>query len=110
MGFYCNPNEKWQNERKNIFGVLKRKPNIVVICFFFLGLIVDQTGSYVYSFYMTGAVLMVAFLIPIVLIPINHRKARVRPLEGHSKDDMVTAKSKAPETGQDQTTLGETPT
>ena len=35
MGFYCNPNEKWQNERKNIFGVLKRKPNIVVICFFF---------------------------------------------------------------------------
>ena len=110
MGFYCNPNEKWQNERKNIFGVLKRKPNIVVICFFFLGLIVDQTGSYVYSFYMTGAVLMVAFLIPMVLIPINHRKARVRPLEGHSKDDMVTAKSKAPETGQDQTTLGETPT
>ena len=70
----------------------------------------DQTGSYVYSFYMTGAVLMVAFLIPMVLIPINHRKARVRPLVGHSKEDMVTAKSKGPETGQGQTTLGKTPT
>ena len=71
----------------------------------------DQTGSYVYSFYMTGAVLLVAFLIPMVLIPINHRKGRVRPLEGLSKEDMVTAKSKGLEkTGQDQTSLGETPT
>ena len=70
----------------------------------------DQTGSYVYSFYMAGAALLVAFLIPVVLIPINHRKVRVRPLVGHSKEDMVTAKSKGPETGQDQTTLGKTPT
>ena len=70
----------------------------------------DQTGSYVYSFYMTGGVLLVSFLIPMVLIPINHRKVRVRPLEGHSKEDMVTAKSKGPETGQGQTTLGKTPT
>ena len=70
----------------------------------------DQTGSYVYSFYMTGAVLLVAFLIPMSLIPINHRKARVLPRDGHSKDDMITARSKGPETGQDQTTLGETPT
>ena len=70
----------------------------------------DQTGSYVYSFYLTGGVLLVSFLIPVVLIPINHRKVRVRPLEGHSKEDMVTATSKGPETGQDQTTLGETPT
>ena len=70
----------------------------------------DQTGSYVYSFYMTGAALLVAFLIPMVLIPINHRKARVHPLEGHSKEDKVTAKSKEPETGQDQTTLGKIPT
>ena len=71
----------------------------------------DQTGNYLYSFYMTGAVLLVAFLIPMVLIPINHRKARVRPLEGLSKDDMVTAKSKGLEkTGQYQTSLGETPT
>ena len=83
---------------------------MVVICFFPLGLIVDQTGSYVYSFYMAGAALLVAFLIPMVLIPINHRKVRVRPLVGHSKEDMVTAKSKGPETGQDQTTLGKTPT
>ena len=64
----------------------------------------DQTGNYLYSFYMTGAVLLVAFLIPMVLIPINHRKVRVRPLEGLSKEDMVTAKSKGLEkTGQDQT-------
>ena len=54
----------------------------------------DKTGNYVYLFYMTGAALMVAFLIPMVLIPINHRKARVRPLEGLSKEDMVRAKSK----------------
>ena len=69
----------------------------------------DQTGKYVYSFYMTGALLLVAFLIPMVLIPINHRKARFRPLEGHSKEDEVTAKLKELETGQDQTSLGETP-
>ena len=31
----------------------------------------DHTGSYVYSFYMTGAVVLVAFLIPMILIPIN---------------------------------------
>ena len=70
----------------------------------------DQTGSYVYSFYMAGAALLVAFLIPMVLIPIDHRKVRVRPLVGHSKEDMVTSKSEGPETGQDQTTLGKTPT
>ena len=109
MGFYCNPNEKVaKRKEKYIWGF---KTNLTQsLSVFFLGLIVDQTGSYVYSFYMTGAVLMVAFLIPMVLIPINHRKARVRPLVGHSKEDMVTAKSKGPETGQDQTTLGKTAT
>ena len=51
----------------------------------------DHTGSYVYSFHMTGAVLLVAFLIPVVLIPINHRSIRVLP-QNHINDDkqMVT--------------------
>ena len=51
----------------------------------------DNTGSYVYSFYMTGGVLLVAFLIPMVLIPINHRSIRVLP-QSHVNNDkqMVT--------------------
>ena len=46
----------------------------------------DHTGSYVYSFYMTGAVLLVAFLIPMILTPINHRSIRVLP-QNHINDD-----------------------
>ena len=46
----------------------------------------DNTGSYVYSFYMTGGVLLVAFLIPMVLIPINHRSIRVLP-QSHVNND-----------------------
>ena len=51
----------------------------------------DNTGSYVYSFYMTGGVLLLAFLIPMVLIPINHRSIRVLP-QSHVNNDkqMVT--------------------
>ena len=51
----------------------------------------DNTGSYVYSFYMTGGVLLVAFLVPMVLIPINHRSIRVLP-QSHVNNDkqMVT--------------------
>ena len=49
----------------------------------------DNTGSYVYSFYMTGAVLLVAFLIPMVLIPINHRSIRVLP-QSHVNDNKQT--------------------
>ena len=51
----------------------------------------DNTGGYVYSFYMTGGVLLVAFLVPIVLIPINHRSSRVLP-QSHANNDkqMVT--------------------
>jgi len=43
------------------------------------GMIADKTGNYVYSFYMTGAVLIVAFLIPMMLIVINRRKSTVHP-------------------------------
>ena len=38
---------------------------------------------------MTGAVLLVAFLIPMVLIPINHRSIRVLP-QSHVNDDKQT--------------------
>ena len=44
-----------------------------------LGMIADKTGNYVYSFYMTGAVLIVAFLIPMMLIVINRKKSTVHP-------------------------------
>ena len=44
-----------------------------------LGMIADKTGNYVFSFYMTGAVLIVAFLIPMMLIVINRRKSTVHP-------------------------------
>ena len=45
----------------------------------FTGLMADQSGNYVYSFYMTGAALLTAFLIPMVLIVVNFRKSRVHP-------------------------------
>ena len=55
----------------------------------------DHTGSYVYSFYMTVGVLLVAFLIPMILIPINHRGIKGLP-PNHINDDkqMVTERSK----------------
>ena len=40
----------------------------------------DKTGNYVYSFYMTGATLFVAFLIPFVLVVVlNCKKSRIYP-------------------------------
>ena len=69
----------------------------------------DNTGSYVYSFYMTGGVLLVAFLIPMVLIPINHRSIRVLP-QSHVNNDkqMVTERTEAIKT-QGQTHQEEIP-
>ncbi|XP_068682739.1 monocarboxylate transporter 8-like [Montipora foliosa] len=43
------------------------------------GLIADKTGNYAYSFYMTGATLFVAFLIPFVLVVLNCKKFRIYP-------------------------------
>ncbi|KAJ7380783.1 hypothetical protein OS493_007163 [Desmophyllum pertusum] len=43
------------------------------------GLMADQTGNYITSFYMTGGVMMVAFFIPFALIFINRGKNRVHP-------------------------------
>ena len=59
----------------------------------------DHTGSYVYSFYMTGGVLLVAFLIPMILIPTNHRSIKGLP-HSHINDDKqtVTERSKGVET------------
>ncbi|KAJ7365582.1 hypothetical protein OS493_005697 [Desmophyllum pertusum] len=42
-------------------------------------LIADQTGNYVYSFYMTGGVLLTAFLIPVILVFVNRAKYKVHP-------------------------------
>ena len=69
----------------------------------------DHTGSYVYSFYMTGGVLLVAFLIPMVLIPINHRSIRVLP-QSHVNNDkqMVTERTEGIKT-QGQTYQEEIP-
>ena len=45
--------------------------------FCFTGLMADQTGNYVYSFYMAGGALLTSFLIPTVLIALDCRKSRV---------------------------------
>jgi len=44
-------------------------------------LIADHTGSYVYSFYMTGGVLLTASLIPVIMIFINRRISLSSPRE-----------------------------
>ena len=48
---------------------------------FFSGLIADQTGNYVYSFYMAGGVLISAFLIPLILICVNRGRSRVHTMD-----------------------------
>ena len=58
---------------------------------------------------MTGGVLLVAFLIPMVLIPINHRSIRVLP-QSHVNNDkqMVTEGTEGIKT-QGQTHQAEIP-
>ena len=56
------------------------------------GLIVDHTGSYVPAFYMSSAVAMVSFLIPMILIPINRKKSKVLP-EDNMKEDAKMDKA-----------------
>jgi len=50
-------------------------------------LIADHTGSYIYSFYMTGGVLFAAFLIPVIMIFINWRKSKVHPQTSEVEED-----------------------
>lgn len=54
-----------------------------------VGVIVDKTGNYVYSFYMTGGVLLTAFLIPMVLIVLSRRRSKVGPLDCEQTDEGV---------------------
>ena len=58
---------------------------------------------------MTGAVLLVAFLIPMVLIPINQRSIRVLPQSHiHNDKQMVTERTEGIKT-QGQTHQEEIP-
>ena len=59
------------------------------------GLMADQTGNYITSFYMTGGVVMFAFLIPFALIFINWEKSRVSPIVSREMKDKE-AKFTAP--------------
>ena len=52
------------------------------------GLMADQTGNYINSFYMTDSVMMFAFLIPFALIFINRRKSRVTPMVTREMKDQ----------------------
>lgn len=55
----------------------------------FSGLIADQTGNYVYSFYMTGGVLIAAFLIPLILICVNRGRSRVHTMDTKEFEQLV---------------------
>ena len=60
---------------------------LIYFCFFFSALIADNTGSYNYAFYMTGGVLLAAFLIPVIMIFINWRKSKVHPQTPEVEED-----------------------
>ncbi|XP_068683362.1 monocarboxylate transporter 8-like [Montipora foliosa] len=53
------------------------------------GLMADRTGNYVYSFYMTGATLFVAFLIPFVLVVLNCKKSRIHPKNAVENSEQI---------------------
>ena len=52
-------------------------------------MIVDHTGSYVHAFYMSSAVAMAAFLILMILIPINRKKSKVHPQDNMKEDEKM---------------------
>ena len=56
-----------------------------------------ETGDYVYSFYMTGGSLLVAFLIPMVLEVIKCKQSRVHPqnIEEGDKKEATRRESEA---------------
>ena len=49
----------------------------------------DHTGSYVHAFYMSSAVAMAAFLILMILIPINRKKSKVHPQDNMKEDEKM---------------------
>ena len=57
-------------------------------------MIADNTGSYIYSFYMTGGILFASSLIPVIIIFINWQKSKVHPLnsevEEQEKEEVDT--------------------
>ena len=65
--------------------------------FSYTGLLADKTGDYVYSFYMTGGSLLVAFLIPLVLVVIKYKQSRVHPqnIEEGDKKEATRNESEA---------------
>ena len=75
-------------------------------------MIADNTGSYIYAFYMTGGVLFAAFLIPVIMILVNWRKSKVHPHTSEVEEDeekKVDAKSKEFQTELAQNFGRETP-
>ncbi|PFX23334.1 monocarboxylate transporter 10-like [Stylophora pistillata] len=56
------------------------------------GLIADKYGNYINSFYMTGGVLMLAFVIPFALTFINWRKSQVSPEVSREMSDVEAEK------------------
>ena len=59
----------------------------IFLLLFFSALIADNTGSYIYAFYMTGGVLFAAFLIPVIIIFINWRKSKVHSQTPEEEED-----------------------
>ena len=53
---------------------------------FSTGLMADQSGNYINSFYMTGGVLMFAFVIPFGLTFTKLRGSRVSPILSETRD------------------------
>ena len=53
-------------------------PELSALYFYSSALIADHTGSYIYSFYMTGGVLLTASLIPVILIFVNRKTYNVQ--------------------------------
>ena len=50
----------------------------------------DNTGNYVYSFYVTSGVILTGFLIPMVLIVIRiKRRLRISPVEFPQDEESV---------------------
>lgn len=52
----------------------------------------DQDGNYVNSFYMTGGVLMFAFVIPFGLIFIKRKRSPVSPIVSPDMPDLEARK------------------
>ena len=66
--------------------------DFLLFVLFSTGLIADKYGNYINSFYMTGGVLMLAFVIPFALTFINWRKSQVSPEVSREMSDVEAEK------------------